>query len=77
MLTKSAIEYFGTQAEICRVLGISSAAVAKWGEVVPLESALALEIRTNKALPVVRSLYPNLARALEAASQQPRKSAIA
>lgn len=77
MLTKTAIEYFKTQAEICRVLGISSAAVAKWGEVVPLESALALEIRTKKELPVDRSLYPNLARAIEAAGQQQAKRATA
>jgi len=77
MLTKTAIEYFKTQAEICRVLGISSAAVAKWGEVVPLESATALEIRTGGDLPVDRTLYPNLARAIEAAEQQPAKRAIA
>lgn len=63
MLTKNAIAYFGTQAEICRTLEISSAAIAKWGEVVPLESALALEILTAQKLPVDRSLYPKLARA--------------
>jgi hypothetical protein len=77
MLTKTAIEHFKTQAEICRVLGISSAAVAKWGEVVPLESALALEIRTNKALQVDRGLYPNLARAIDAASQKQPKQLTA
>jgi hypothetical protein len=77
MLTKTAIEYFKTQAEICRVLGISSAAVAKWGEVIPLESAMALEIRTNQAVKVDRTLYPNLARAIDAAGQRQTKRASA
>jgi hypothetical protein len=77
MLKKTAIEYFGSQAEICRRLEISSAAVAKWGEVVPLESATAIEIHTNGDVPVVRSMYPNLARAIELAELHPTKHATA
>lgn len=73
MLTQTAIAHLGSQAEIARTLEISSAAVAKWGEVVPLESALALEIRTKNALKVDRSLYPNLVRALEATERSPKK----
>lgn len=66
MRTSAAIDYFRTQSAISRVLAISPAAVSKWGDVVPLESALALEILTAGELAVDRSLYPNLARALSA-----------
>lgn len=66
MKTNDAVEHFRTKAAITRALGISSAAVAQWGDVVPLESALALEILTGGELSVDRSLYPNLARALSA-----------
>lgn len=75
MLTKTAIQHFGSQAAICRELGLSSAAIAKWGEVVPLESALALEIRTDQAITVDRSLYPKLAAAIEAADTPSRVTA--
>lgn len=67
MLKKDAIKYFGSQAEICRQLAISTAAVAKWGEVIPIESALALEILSNNRVPVDRALYPKLASAIETA----------
>lgn len=69
MKTVDAIEHFKNKAAITRALGISSAAVAQWGEVVPLESATALEILTGGALQVDRSLYPSLARALETAGK--------
>jgi hypothetical protein len=69
MRTSSAIDHFRTQSAISRALGISPAAVSKWGDVVPLESALALEILTAGHLAVDRSLYPGLARAIETASR--------
>lgn len=68
MKTQTAVEHFGSKAELHRALGISSAAVAQWKDIVPLESAMALEILTSGALKVDRSLYPNLARAIEQAS---------
>lgn len=36
MKTRDVIEKYGTQAKIAEVLGISAAAVAQWGEDVPL-----------------------------------------
>lgn len=35
MLTKTAIKYFGTQAELARTLGISRQAVKKMGPIMP------------------------------------------
>ncbi len=35
MKTKDAIQEFGSQAALARALGISRAAVAKWGDDVP------------------------------------------
>lgn len=67
MQTQDAIRYFGNQSAIARALDISAAAVSKWGEVVPLESALALEILTARRLRCDRTQYPNLARALDTA----------
>lgn len=75
MLTEQAVSHFKTRAAIARALVISPAATSKWGHVVPLESALALEILTRRELRVDRSLYPNLARALdtaESAALEPR-----
>lgn len=70
MRTHDAVQHLGTKSAIARALAISAAAVTQWGEIVPLESALALEIVTQGALAVDRSLYPNLARAIEAAGEQ-------
>lgn len=67
MLTQDAVRYFGNQAAIARALEISAAAVSKWDEIVPLESALALEILTGRRLRCDRTQYPNLARALDTA----------
>lgn len=69
MRTQDALQHFQTKAAITRALGISSAAVTQWGDVVPLESALALEILTAGQLAVDRSLYPGLARAIETAGR--------
>jgi hypothetical protein len=70
MLTTDAVAHYKTQKAIARALDISDAAVSKWPEVVPIESALALEIITARALRVDRSLYPSLARALDVADQR-------
>jgi DNA-binding transcriptional regulator YdaS (Cro superfamily) len=75
MLTQDAVRYFGNQSAIARALDISAAAVSKWGEIVPLESALALEILSGRRLRCERTRYPNLARALdtaEAGAVEPR-----
>jgi hypothetical protein len=69
MLTADAISHFRTKSSVATVLGISPAAVSKWGAVVPIESALALEIMTARTLRVDRALYPSLARALDIADQ--------
>lgn len=69
MRTENAVAYFKTQAAIARALEISPAAVCKWGDVVPLESALALELLTSGGLAVDKSMYPNLARAIEASER--------
>ncbi len=69
MKTSDAIQHFHSKAAIARTLGVSSAAVTQWGPVVPLESALSLEILTGGALAVDRTLYPSLARAIEAAGK--------
>jgi hypothetical protein len=77
MLSKDAIAYYGSVPAVAAELGLTRQAVGKWGEVVPLESALALEIRTGRALRVDRTLYPPLARALDAAEQSSEQRATA
>lgn len=64
MRTKDAIAHFGSKSAIARELDISPAAVSKWDEAVPVESAKALEIRTNGVLRVDWSLYDATRRAL-------------
>lgn len=70
MKSKHAIRHFGTQAAVAAVLGLSRAAVNKWADVVPLESARALEILTGGDLKVDESLYPALLRAERITEQQ-------
>lgn len=70
MKTQDALAHFGTQAAIRKAIGISSAAVANWGDVVPLESAMAIEIASGGAVKVDRSLYPALARVMPADSTE-------
>lgn len=65
MRKSTALDHFGTQAAVAEALGISRAAVNKWGDVVPLESATALEILTDGACKVEPELYPMLQRANE------------
>ncbi len=63
MLKTAAIEHYKGAPAVARALDISEAAVYQWPEVVPLESALALEILTEGRLPVERRLYDKLKRA--------------
>ncbi len=58
-----AVKHFGTEAAVAAALEISRAAVNKWGDVVPLESATALETLSHGAVKVERSMYPAIARA--------------
>lgn len=58
-----AVKHFGSEAAVAAALEISRAAVNKWGEVVPLESATALETLTHGQISVDRALYPAIARA--------------
>lgn len=57
MKTDTAIEHFGNRAAIAKALGISRAAVSKWGDVVPEGSAYKLESLTAGALRADSSLY--------------------
>lgn len=64
MRTSDAIAHFGTKAAIARTLHISHVAVNKWGDVIPMTSAKALEIHTSGVLRVDWSLYESTRRAL-------------
>jgi uncharacterized protein YabE (DUF348 family) len=64
MLKSHAMEHFKTTRAIADALDISTTAVWKWGDVIPVESAKALEIRTNGALRVDWSLYEATRKAL-------------
>lgn len=52
MLTKSAIEHYGSVSALAAALGITTAAVYQWGEVVPLLRAYQLERLTSGELAV-------------------------
>lgn len=47
---KDVLNYFGNQADVAQVLGISQAAVSKWPKIIPLLRALQLEKLTNGKL---------------------------
>ena len=47
-----AIEFFGSKSAVAEALGISRAAVAQWGEKIPLASAFLLERMTGGVLRV-------------------------
>lgn len=59
MRTKAAIKHYGNRARVAAILGISRAAVSKWGAVVPAGSAIQLEALSDGALRVIPSLYEN------------------
>jgi hypothetical protein len=63
MLKDAAINYYKGVPQVAQALDISEAAVYQWPEIVPLESAMALEMLTNGALPVDRKRYPKMKRA--------------
>lgn len=63
MVKVNAFSHFGSAAATARALGITDQAVSKWGDVVPLESALAIETLTQGALRIDVRCYPKLARA--------------
>ena len=58
MRTKTAIKHYGSRAAIALALGISRAAVSKWGPFVPEGSAYKLESITGGVLRVDPKLYP-------------------
>jgi transcriptional repressor of cell division inhibition gene dicB len=65
MLKKDVIDHFETASNVARALGITPAAIWKWGVIVPYFSAKELERITERALRVRDELYvrgrPNLA----------------
>ena len=60
MLMRTALRHFGNKIAIARALDISPAAVSKWREVVPMESATALEILTGGEIKVDPRRYPRI-----------------
>lgn len=50
MLTKDAIEHFGTQSALARALGIKPPSISDWGETVPPLRQLQLERLTGGTL---------------------------
>lgn len=57
MLKKDVIKHYQTQDKIAAALGISEAAVSKWGEVVPLLRAYQLQAITRGKLQMNEGLY--------------------
>lgn len=57
MLKKDVIDHFENASNVARALGISPAAVCKWGDVVPWWSANELQAITGGALKVRHELY--------------------
>lgn len=72
MKVSSAIKHFGNKVRIAEALDISKASVSKWKDVVPFESATALEILTDGQLSVDRACYPAIKRAVKSASAASR-----
>jgi transcriptional repressor of cell division inhibition gene dicB len=57
MTPEQAIKHFKSAANVARALGISRAAVTKWGDLIPEGSAYKLESLSGGALRVDPSLY--------------------
>lgn len=53
----TAIDFYGTQRNLARALGISESSVSQWPELIPKGAALELEKITNGALKCDLSLY--------------------
>lgn len=52
MTVKEVLDYFGTQAKVAEVLGISQASVSQWGDNVPKLRQFELERLTEGELKV-------------------------
>jgi len=60
MKTADVEKLLGPPSAVAKMIGVSRAAVAKWGRVVPLESAVALEIASYGRLKVDPKQYERL-----------------
>lgn len=61
MLKTDAVAFFGTQTALAQTLGVTQAAVAQWGEVIPEKQSLRLERLTEGALKYNPDLYTKAA----------------
>ncbi len=52
-----AVDFFGTQSNLAKVLTVSQAAISRWGETVPEGAAYKLESLTGGQLKVDPALY--------------------
>ncbi len=57
MHKQTVIDYFGNQVAIAGKLGLSEAAISRWGEVIPEKQALKLNKLTRGRLKYNPSLY--------------------
>lgn len=57
MKVETALDFYKTQQLLGKALGISQAAVSKWGQLMPEKQALKLERITDGALKYEPSLY--------------------
>ena len=67
MRTIDAVHYFDVRLALAERRGITTQAVAKWGEAVPEGSAYKLQAVTNGRLRVDPSVYPGRRRATKKA----------
>lgn len=70
MRTKAVINHFKTRSGVALALGISRAAVSKWGPIVPEGSAYKIESITRGAVRVDPKLYPPKGISGELAAEQ-------
>ena len=57
MKTNKAIQHFGSQAELARVLGLSRSAVCRFGAIMPELRAMQVERATNGELKYDPKVY--------------------
>lgn len=50
MTIDQAINYFGNKSKLAKAVGVSSAAISKWGNRIPTSRAYQLQVITNGAL---------------------------
>lgn len=58
MTRSEALRHFGTQVELARVLGITQASVAGWGESIPRLRQIQIEVITSGELQADPSCWP-------------------